>query len=58
MTVGQFIFGSLVVYAIIHLHRKHGFKWFREQFFLAIIGIFIGTVLAVLLFYLIFVVFA
>lgn len=58
MTLGQFIFGSLVVYAIIHLHRTRGFKYLKDLFFEAFLGIFIGTVLAVLLFYLIFVVFA
>lgn len=57
MTMWQFVTGCLIVYAVIHLHRKHGFKWLREQFFLAIVGIFIGLLLAVLFYYLIFSIF-
>ena len=58
MTLGHLIVGSLVVYSIIHLHRTRGFKYLKDLFFDAFLGIFIGSVLAVLLFYLIFVVFA
>ncbi len=54
MTLVQFIFGSLMVYLIIHLHRTRGFKYLKCLFFDAFIGIFIGLLLAVLLYYFIF----
>lgn len=52
MTMGQFVFGSLVVYSIIHLHRKHGFKWLKERFFLVVILVFASFYLLYLLIYL------
>ncbi|WP_373795836.1 hypothetical protein [Neisseria dentiae] len=45
MTLGQFIFGSLFVYAVIHLHKKHGVNW--------LVGRFLGAVFLFFLFFII-----
>ncbi len=35
MTMWQFVIGCLIVYAVIYLHRKHGFKWILGKSLLA-----------------------
>ena len=51
MTMLQFIIGCLTVYAIIHLHRKHGFKWLVKE---AVLGIVISSITVFILWILFF----
>lgn len=47
MTMWEFIWACLFVYAVIYLHRKHGFNWILRKSLLA-------AVLFVFLFFLLF----
>ena len=47
MTLLQFIFGSLFVYAVIHLHKKYGFALFKVLAIEAVIGISLSILILV-----------
>ncbi len=49
MTMGQFVLGSLIVYSVIYLHKKGRLK---SLFSDLVLGISIGLVLAVILYFL------